>query len=199
MDSKLLQGLGKIAGLGGIAVGVVLLLFRDFLKQKFLPSQGLPPEQGYHILLAFLILTFGIGAVGVVAWIIGKTVAPGKSASFSAVTVLTLLITTVLASTVMVSRGDSSNDDKRKQVYIGGRVEDSVTYEPIRGAMVSVAGYANPTPTEANGNFYLTFQPRQPGEPVRLHVDKEGYESGDETVVPPTDSAQVLLKKAADR
>lgn len=198
MDSKLLQGLGKIAGLGGIAVGVVLLLFRDFLKQKFLPSQGLPPEQGYQILLAFLILTFGIGAVGVVAWIIGKTVSPGKSASLPALIVLTLLIAAVLASTVVVSRGDSSNST-RKQVYIGGRVEDSVTYEPIRGAMVSVAGYANPTPTEANGNFYLTFQPRQPSDPVRLHVDKEGYESGDETVVPPIDSAQVLLKRAADR
>jgi hypothetical protein len=41
--SKLFRTLGAIAGLAGIALGVVLLIFQGVLATKFLPSTGLVP------------------------------------------------------------------------------------------------------------------------------------------------------------
>jgi hypothetical protein len=38
MESKLLSSLGKIAGIGGIALGVFLLIFQGVLQKTFLPQ-----------------------------------------------------------------------------------------------------------------------------------------------------------------
>ena len=46
MEAKLLGSLGKIAGLAGIALGLVLLIFQGVLKQSSicLLDQGVPLE-----------------------------------------------------------------------------------------------------------------------------------------------------------
>jgi hypothetical protein len=62
----LLATLGKIAGIGGISVGVLLILFLNFIRQKFLPN--LEPAQGYSLLLLFMIFTFGVAVCGLTVW-----------------------------------------------------------------------------------------------------------------------------------
>jgi hypothetical protein len=65
-ESGLLVTLGKIAGIGGISVGVLFLLFLNFIRQKFLPN--LEPAQGYNLLLLFMLFTFGIASAGLAVW-----------------------------------------------------------------------------------------------------------------------------------
>lgn len=96
MNSGLLRGLGKIAGLAGISVGAFLLIFQSVLKQKILPQTGLTSSQGYHVILALMVLTFGIAAVGVISWIVGLGRGPQKPVTLPAVIILALLVLFVL-------------------------------------------------------------------------------------------------------
>jgi ABC-type transport system involved in multi-copper enzyme maturation permease subunit len=65
-ESGLLVTLGKIAGIGGISIGVLFLLFLNLIRQKFLPN--LDPNQAYNLLLLFMLFTFGIASAGVAVW-----------------------------------------------------------------------------------------------------------------------------------
>jgi len=67
MNIEILKTVGQIAGIGGIALGVFLLLFRDVIRKKIFPS--LTKEQGYRILVLFLILVWSVAISGVGAWL----------------------------------------------------------------------------------------------------------------------------------
>lgn len=64
----LLVSVGKIAGVGGIALCTFLFLFRTFLTQRFMSSLRLEPGQGYRLLLLFMLCTFGTTIVGLTIW-----------------------------------------------------------------------------------------------------------------------------------
>lgn len=63
MDPKLFETLGKFAGLAGISLGVVLIIFRAILK-KNLPDA----KANYSLLQQLMYLTFVIGVIGIAAW-----------------------------------------------------------------------------------------------------------------------------------
>jgi hypothetical protein len=73
MENQLLVDLGKIAGIGGLSLGVFLLLFQGMLKKDILPKSGLEPRQAYRIILTAMVLTFGIAAIGIGAWVYSLT------------------------------------------------------------------------------------------------------------------------------
>jgi hypothetical protein len=67
MDSpSLLLTVGKIAGIGGIALGVVLIIFREVIRKNIFPN--LAQVQGFRIIRLIVVLTFCIAALGVAAW-----------------------------------------------------------------------------------------------------------------------------------
>jgi len=68
MDAKLFEVLGKYAGLGGFSIGLVLLVFRDLLKKSIFPK--LATDQAYLLIRQLMYLTFAIGALGIVAWVV---------------------------------------------------------------------------------------------------------------------------------
>jgi len=68
MDTELLKIVGQIAGIGGIAFGVLLLLFRDVIRKAIFPK--LTKEQGYKIIVLFLILVWSVALFGIIAWLI---------------------------------------------------------------------------------------------------------------------------------
>jgi hypothetical protein len=58
--------LGKIAGIGGIALGVLFYVLRDVVARSF---RRLSVRETSHAIRLILYGTFGIGALGILAWI----------------------------------------------------------------------------------------------------------------------------------
>ena len=102
MESRLLGAVGKVGGLGGIALGVFLLVFRGVLQKHFLPQAGLSSAQAFAVILALMILTFGIAAIGVVAWLVSRSTNPRAPISTPTLSVLAVLIALVLGAAVYV-------------------------------------------------------------------------------------------------
>lgn len=67
MEVAVLKVVGAVAGIGGLALGVFVILFREFIRKTFFPQ--LTQEDAYRLLRLFLILVFGIALAGIVAWV----------------------------------------------------------------------------------------------------------------------------------
>jgi hypothetical protein len=65
VDLSSLASLGKVAGLGGIAVGAIVLLMRPIIKQAL----GLPVADRAPTLRLIALGAFAVGALGIVAWL----------------------------------------------------------------------------------------------------------------------------------
>jgi hypothetical protein len=58
--------MGQIAGVAGISLGVVFLLFREALQKSFLHK--LRPTDAYRLAKLVVVLAWSIGIVGIGAW-----------------------------------------------------------------------------------------------------------------------------------
>jgi len=65
MEEHVLQAVGKVAGIGGIALGVFMLLFREVIRKNIFPT--LSDDEAYRLIRQFMYLTFGIALVGIAA------------------------------------------------------------------------------------------------------------------------------------
>jgi tetratricopeptide (TPR) repeat protein len=70
MDPAILKTVGEIAGIGGISLGVVLLLFRDVIRKNIFRKLGVP--EAYRLLRLIIVLVFLIGIAGLAAWVVTK-------------------------------------------------------------------------------------------------------------------------------
>ena len=61
------EKVGQIAGIGGLAVGVFLLLFRDIIRKNIFPK--LPALEAYRLLRLITIAVLLFSVVGIVAWV----------------------------------------------------------------------------------------------------------------------------------
>ena|SRR5215467_13585271 len=66
MGADLLATLGKLAGIGGISLGVLLLVFQSVLRRNVFPTLG--KNHAYNIIRLVIILTFAIAVLGICAW-----------------------------------------------------------------------------------------------------------------------------------
>ncbi|RJX30387.1 MAG: hypothetical protein C4531_08970 [Desulfurivibrio sp.] len=78
MDIELLKTVGQVAGIGGIALGVFLLLFRDIINKNFFTQ--LTKTQSYNLFKLISILVWSIALAGIIAWV-WTSVSPGKTTS----------------------------------------------------------------------------------------------------------------------
>jgi|GEM_PF-4919838 len=67
-DLDLLQRFGQIAGIAGISVGVLLVLFRDIIRKEIFPR--LTKAQGFRVLTLIIITVWSVALVGVGAWVL---------------------------------------------------------------------------------------------------------------------------------
>jgi hypothetical protein len=65
LDLSQLESLGKVAGIGGIAIGAVVLLIRGIIDK----TSSVPAKQRASILRFLAIGAFGVGALGIMAWV----------------------------------------------------------------------------------------------------------------------------------
>lgn len=69
--TNLFQTLAGAAGLAGISVGLVLVIFRDIINKNIF--QKLSPEHSYGILRLIIQLTFAVGILGIGAWVVDRS------------------------------------------------------------------------------------------------------------------------------
>jgi hypothetical protein len=67
MDAKLLEIVGQTAGIGGVALGVLLIVFRDIIRKNNFPK--LPPEQAYRLLRLITGAMWSVAVIGIMAWV----------------------------------------------------------------------------------------------------------------------------------
>ncbi len=67
MDLNALAGLGKIAGIAGIAVGALVLIFSGVIRKNIFP--GLTKDQGYKVIRMIVMIAGAIAFVGLGAWV----------------------------------------------------------------------------------------------------------------------------------
>ena len=66
MVIPILKVVGTIAGIGGIAVGVLLIIFRDIIRKNIFPN--LTKIQAYKLLRLIVILCFIVAILGITCW-----------------------------------------------------------------------------------------------------------------------------------
>jgi hypothetical protein len=78
MDAGILKTLGQIAGIGGIALGVFFLLFRDMIRKSIFPK--LEKGDAYRLLRLISILIWSVAVLGIGAWVgpSMRTAGPGS-------------------------------------------------------------------------------------------------------------------------
>jgi hypothetical protein len=76
LDLGPLAALGKVAGIAGIAVGAVVFIIQTIIRKTSL----VPAKQRASTLRLLAIGAFGIGALGILAWV-GASISGGPHAS----------------------------------------------------------------------------------------------------------------------
>ena len=66
METQLLEAVGKIAGIGGIALGVFVLLFEEVIRKNIFPM--LSDDHASALIRQFMYLTFAVAVCGIAAW-----------------------------------------------------------------------------------------------------------------------------------
>ncbi len=73
METDLLHTVGQIAGIGGLALGVLLLVFRQIIARNIFPT--LKKDDAYRLLRLISVLVFVVALAGIGAWVWTETVA----------------------------------------------------------------------------------------------------------------------------
>jgi len=73
MDLKNLEIFAKIAGIGGLSLGIFLYIFREVIRKKFFSK--LNSKESYLIIRLILVLTWSISVIGIVAWLYNNIIA----------------------------------------------------------------------------------------------------------------------------
>jgi hypothetical protein len=80
MDAGLLKTLGQTLGIGGVALGIFFLLFREIIRKSIFPT--LKKEDAYKLLRLMTVLIWSVGVIGIGAWVWGDR----KAAAISVTT-----------------------------------------------------------------------------------------------------------------
>ena len=63
----ILKVAGGVAGIGGLAVGAFLIIFRDIVRKKIFPQ--VTKEHAYRLLNLIIVLAFCVAIVGIIAYV----------------------------------------------------------------------------------------------------------------------------------
>ena len=81
MDTDLLKTLGQILGIGGLALGVFFLLFRELIHKSIFPT--LKKDDAYGLLRLISVLIWSVAVIGIAAWFWGDRIAAARSVTTS--------------------------------------------------------------------------------------------------------------------
>jgi hypothetical protein len=81
MDAGLLKTLGQTLGIGGVAVGIFFLLFRELIRKSIFPK--LDKDDAYRFLRLVSVMIWSVAVIGIGAWIFGDQKARTQQPSIS--------------------------------------------------------------------------------------------------------------------
>ena len=139
MDLSSLASLGKVAGLGGIAIWAVVLLVGPIINK----TSGVPAAQRGPLLRFIAMGAFGIAALGIVAWLVsGLFVEP---------------VVTAGSGGMAAGRDVSGNTVTISQPLNGGGQSPA---EPAAGSGVTAAPGGMAAGRDVTGNTVTIGQPQ---------------------------------------
>ena len=160
MDVQVFRTLGGIAGLAGLAIGMILVLYREIVRKNVFPT--LTKRDAYRLLRNIAILSWSIAMFGILCWV---------------------------WSTANLHRNQSAPAAAaaapEEAVVVAGTVVDQSTNMGIGQATIVIDGQSSSFISEDTGNFRIVL-PGTNRDPVRLSVTKDGYYKIDQSVTPPT-------------
>lgn len=118
-ESDVLIKLGQVAGIGGISVGVLFLLFREFIRQEFFPN--LDAGQAYNLLLLFMLFTFAVAIAGLATW--ASQVKGGGRAVVGLLLVFALAMAGIGAYVITSARESAQTNSQSTQGSEAGRID----------------------------------------------------------------------------
>src|SRR5437763_9171007 len=66
MDAETLKVVAQVAGIGGVALAVLLMVFREVIQKNIFTS--LSAEEGYRLLRLIIVSTWSVAIIGMGAW-----------------------------------------------------------------------------------------------------------------------------------
>lgn len=70
--TQILEVVGRIAGIGGLSLAVVLLIFKDVIRKNVFPM--LTQEQAYQILNRIVVLVTVVAIIGILSWLVSEII-----------------------------------------------------------------------------------------------------------------------------
>ncbi len=175
MSLELFRIAGQIAGIGGLAIGTFLILFREIIRKKIFPN--LARTQAYKLLRLMVILIWSLGLAGIASWVFVNAKQARDPLPFL--------------------RNDVPNEDTKESLA----VDFAVLYEDESGTMRSVSegatlktgdGYQIYLRPNLDCHMYI-FQVDSSNNMYRLYPNLKdthptSYTSGDEAIMLPEPS-----------
>lgn len=66
MDAKIIELVGSVAGIGGLAIALCLFIFRDLLRKKIFPT--LTKDHAFRVINNIILATTIVAIIGIIAW-----------------------------------------------------------------------------------------------------------------------------------
>lgn len=77
VSGELFETFGKVAGLGGLALAVFLILFRDVIRKNIFST--LPPATTFRLMRQIIWAVWSIAALGLIIWFLGSGLIIGNN------------------------------------------------------------------------------------------------------------------------
>jgi|SRR5580692_7546197 hypothetical protein len=162
MNVGIFKTLGEAAGLAGLAIGLILLLYREIVRKNVFPA--LNKRDAYRLLRAIAVLSWSVAIVGIVSWVWSTSIERRRQDA---------------------PQVANSANQPEGELVVAGTVVDQVTNLAIGEATVVVDGESSTSTSDDNGNFRIVLPANHSGR-VRLLVTKTGYQKVNQSVTPST-------------
>ena len=175
MDSEIIKIVGQVAGLGGIAIGTFLILFREVIRKNIFPN--LTKTQGYRLLILIVILIWTIAIAGIFVWAYTKKPERNRTADDKR----------------NLSNQSATNPLNAVMEYkLSGFVMDTRSNR-ISGVNISVLGSDAKTQSHSDGTFILNIKGEKDKQ-VRIQAVKDGYVDWNEYKYLPDENVIIQLE-----
>jgi hypothetical protein len=163
MDIEILKTLGGVAGIGGIAIGMILLVYREIIRKNVFPR--LSQRDAYRLLRHIAFLSWSIAVLGVAGWTWSQSLLhPGTTSGTAA--------------------ASEASPAPKQNLVVAGTVVDQATNDAVGQATIAVDVDGLSVTSEDSGNFQLVLTGEHRGR-IRITATKPGYARIEQSVEPP--------------